>query len=246
MVRLATAPDPVLQQIVEAVTHVARPLLVLLFGSRATGEAREDSDYDLMIVFANDADIEREETACKKALRDAGLSADVLTRTVSEYRRQQHDAGHLAWLVAREGRVLFTTGAIAQRDAAARVREHSEGVALWRKRAAADLRVARLTAEAPDPVLDAIGFHAHAAVEKLLKAEIAAQGTFPPRTHDLRKLLARVPSSPRDNVRLRAACALLQELYPLSRYPEKRMPTLEEARQALDAAVAATQYIMRD
>jgi hypothetical protein len=50
-----------------------------------------------------------------------------------------------------------------------------------------------------------------------------------------------VPSQFRDDVGLRAACALLQELYPRSRYPDQLMPTLEEARHALDAAVAARQ-----
>lgn len=237
MLRLAPPHDPALLQIVEAITRVSGPELVLLFGSRAVGSAREDSDYDLMIVFADDADLEREAHACRVALRRASISADVLPRTVSQYRRQQHDAGHLDWLVARDGRVLFATGKVAQRDAAPRIREPSAGVTLWRERATADLRAAQLSASSQEPVPDAICFHAHAAVEKLLKAEIVEQGTFPPRTHDLAKLLHRMRPSLRKDDELRAACALLQQLYPLSRYPEQRMPTMEEAGRALRAAL---------
>jgi len=33
-----------------------------------------------------------------------------------------------------------------------------------------------------------------------------------------------------------SACALLQALYPGSRYPEEPMPTLEEARRAFGSA----------
>jgi HEPN domain-containing protein/predicted nucleotidyltransferase len=243
MVRLASALDPALQHIVDAVRRVARPELVLLFGSRATGVAREDSDYDLMIVFADDTDFERAGGACRDALRKASIAADVLPRTISQYRRQQHDPGYLDWLVAREGRVLFTTGTVQQREMPARIREHTDGAALWRARAAADLRVARLIAGSPDPTPDAICFHAHAAVEKLLKAEIVVQGAFPQRTHDLERLLGRLAVRWREDAGFREACTQLQRLYPLSRYPEQRMPTMDEARRALAAAEVAQQRL---
>lgn len=243
MVRLASPSDPALHEIVERITRVARPELVLLFGSRSAGGAREDSDYDLMIVFDDDADIEREARACRVALRSASIPGDVLPRTISQYRRQQHDPGHLDWLVARSGTVLFATGRVEQRDQVARVGERGDGVALWRERAAADLRAAQLSASSPEPVPDAICFHAHAAVEKLLKAEIVEQGAFPPRTHDVARLIERMPPTLRSDDELRAACAVLQELYPLSRYPEQRMPTMAEAHRAMRAALLARQRI---
>ncbi len=83
MVRLATTPDAALQQIVDTVTSVSRPALVLLFGSRAAGTAREDSDYHLMLVFPDDANVDGEAESCRNALRHAGVQADILTSTVS-------------------------------------------------------------------------------------------------------------------------------------------------------------------
>jgi HEPN domain-containing protein len=45
-------------------------------------------------------------------------------------------------------------------------------------------------ADDPDVPDDLIGFHAQQALEKLLKAALAQAGVAPPRTHDLRELLA--------------------------------------------------------
>jgi len=247
MVRAPAQTDATLGVIVRELTRVARPELVLLFGSRAAGEPHEDSDYDLMLVFADGTDVERERVACSSALSAQGVSADVLARTVSEYRRQQHDAGYLDWLVSREGKVLYSSGVLAQRVPAPRVREGGgrDGVSLWRERAEGDLHEAELSAASPTPVPDAICFHAHAAIEKLLKANIAASGVFPPRIHDVEKLLGMQNQRLRDDAELAAACALLQKLYPQSRYPELRMPNLDEAREALGAARKAHERISK-
>jgi HEPN domain-containing protein/predicted nucleotidyltransferase len=245
MVRLAAGIDPTLEMIVAELARITRPELVLLFGSRAMGAPREDSDYDLLVVFGDHMDVERERHLCYDALHRASISADVLTRTASQYRRQQHDPGFLDWLVAREGRVLFATGAVEQRSPADRVREGTDGVTRWRQRAAADLREAQLSADSDTPVPDAICFHAHAAIEKLLKAEIAARGTFPPRTHDLMTLLELQQPTLRGETGLRSACEVLQRLYPKSRYPEEPMPTLEEAGHALEASLKARQAIVK-
>lgn len=245
MIRLAAHVDPTLEQIIAELTRVSRPELVLLFGSRAAGEPHPDSDYDLMLVFADDADLERELRACYDALHRLSISADILARTASEYRRHQHDPGFLDWLVAREGRVLFATGVVEQRAPVDRVGEGNEGVRRWRERADADLRVAQMSTDSETPVPDATCFHAHAAIEKLLKAEIARLGTFPPRTHNLVALLERLPEPLRADAELSGACDLLQRLYPSSRYPRFPMPSIStgEARHALEAARVAQHRI---
>jgi hypothetical protein len=70
MVRLPSAND-VLQMIVDALMPVVAPELILLFGSRAKGEPRQDSDYDLMLVLSDDADVA---AARKVASDDASAS----------------------------------------------------------------------------------------------------------------------------------------------------------------------------
>ena len=166
---------------------------------------------------------------------------------VEQYERRQHDPGYLSWLIAREGHVLYTTGAVPQRSSPPgdRVREEHEGEGLadWIRRAESDIKVAELALAAAEPSWDAICFHSHACVEKLLKALIVTQGVFPPRTHELPELLALQSPEIRDAAPLYAACNLLTKLYPKSRYPEAGYPTPDEARSAIVAAREARRVL---
>ena len=236
MVRLPTTTD-VLAAITERIVPLVAPELILLFGSRATGEAPEDSDYDLMLVFADGVDVATQREVAWKALSDANIEADVLARSTADYLRRQHDPGCLEWLVSREGRLLYSSGTVPQRTAASRVREQtSEGEAEWLRRSDADFSAAEQLLSVEHPIPDAICFHAHACVEKLLKALIARHGSFPPRTHTLPLLLGLLPEEIARDARLVDACRQLQALYPASRYPELPMPTVEQARSAFAAA----------
>jgi HEPN domain-containing protein/predicted nucleotidyltransferase len=244
MVIAAHTPDPRLDTLVDAIVDRVSPELVLLFGSRARGDAHEDSDYDLMIVVSDGRDAED----CRRAANDVRsalmMSVDVLARTVSQYQRWQRDPGFLDWLVAREGRLLYSSGSIPQRSAFGpdRVREEPyEGVELWKARAEEDFRAALelLAAANPGPGT----FHAHACVEKLLKAAIVKGKVFPPRIHNLPELLRQLPLL-RGEVRLEEACKLLWDLYPKSRYVPNPTPALEEAQIAVEAARLAREILL--
>jgi HEPN domain-containing protein/predicted nucleotidyltransferase len=227
-----------LERIVDAIRDHISPELILLFGSRALGGAREDSDYDLMVVLRDGSDLERGRSDAYDALQAIGVGADVLVRSVSDYQRRQADPGFFDWLVSREGVLLYSSGAVPQRSAGpARVREESrEGLRVWIERAAEDFRAAELSMSPTDPAPGAVCFHAHACAEKLLKALIVSGGTHPPRTHELPELLSLQGPGVRADKALIAACALLQALYPGSRYPEEPLPTLDDARRAFDSA----------
>jgi len=238
MADIAATAQPQLERIVDAIRERVRPELILLFGSRAWGNAREDSDYDLMLVLHDGADLERHRHDAYDSLRAIGVTADVLATSVSDYRRHQHDPGFLSWRISREGVLLYSSGAVPQRSPRpARVREEPrEGLDMWIQRAEEDFRIAKTSIETSDPALGPICFHSHACVEKLLKALIVKRGTHPQHTHELPELLAAQPPSVRDDAEVMAACALLHALYPNSRYPEKPIPTLDEARRAFDSA----------
>ena len=235
-----------LERIVDAIRDRVSPELILLFGSRATGGAREDSDYDLMIVLRDGSDLERGRRDTYDALHAIGVGADVLVRSVSDYQRRQADPGFLDWLVSREGVLLHSSGAVPQRSPGpARVREGSrEGLRAWIERAEEDYRTAELSMAATDPGPGAICFHAHACAEKLLKALIVRRGRHPPRTHLLPKLLPLQGPSVRADKALIAACALLEGLYPSSRYPEEPLPTLDQARRAFESATLVRDLLL--
>ena len=64
-------------------------------------------------------------------------------------------------------------------------------VSQWLKKAEHDLRAAELLTQGADPPTDVICFHAHQAVEKLLKAFLVAHDVEFEKTHDLGILLDR-------------------------------------------------------
>jgi HEPN domain-containing protein/predicted nucleotidyltransferase len=235
--------QPRLERIVDAIRDHISPELILLFGSRALGGAREDSDYDLMVVLRDGSDLERHRREACDALHAIGIGADVLLRSVSDYQRRQRDPGFLDWLVSREGVLLYSSGAVPQRSAErTRVREESrEGLRTWIDRAEEDFRIAKMSMASADPATGAICFHAHACAEKLLKSLIVRSGSHPQHTHALPEILSLQAPAIRDDAAVIAACALLQTLYPSSRYPGEPMPTLVEARRAFDSA-----HLVRD
>ena len=223
------------------------PELVLLFGSRAQGTEREDSDFDLMIVVRDGSVVETARAAAYDALRALPLSVDVIARSVHDYLRYQSDPGCLDFMVAREGVLLHASGAVPQL-VQQRVREGPSdqgGLAMWVARAASDMNIAEQNLASLQPSVDAICFHAHAAVEKWLKASFVVHArTFPPRTHNLSHLLGKQPADIGAGVAIREACTLLMALYPKSRYPEAGMPTLAEARLAVAAAQVVKDLVL--
>ena len=230
--------DPVLACLVDCVRARSNPELILLFGSRATGQSRVDSDYDLFLVYSDASPLDGVADTVRDALVTLGIYSDVLTRSAEQYARLQRDPGFLDFLVARQGRLLYSTGRLPQlAGQATRVREQSptEGLAMWIRRANADLRIAEQSLATDQPVWDAVCFHAHAYAEKLIKALIVRDGSYPPRTHDLEQLRALRPDLQRDD-RLTSACQRLMHLLPLSRYAGFREPTPDEARDAVSAA----------
>ena len=169
MAHPAATVDATLDRIVHSILERTKPELVLLFGSRASGDANEDSDYDILLVVRDEAALVSTRRAACDALRSLRISADVVASSVEQYERRQNDPGFLDYIVARSGRLLYTSGAVPQRSTAARrVREEpsNEGLAMWIRRADGDLRAAEQSLVAPEPVWDAICFHAHGCVEK--------------------------------------------------------------------------------
>jgi predicted nucleotidyltransferase len=75
-----------LDRIREIVSKYVRPVEVRLFGSRATGSADPDSDFDLLVVVPDGPS--RDElltlsSRCRRELASHGIDADILIRTES-------------------------------------------------------------------------------------------------------------------------------------------------------------------
>jgi len=94
--------------LVATIVRTFSPDQVWLFGSRARGDARERSDWDLLVVVPDDTQRELFDPQLAWRLqREMGTYADVVLLTRSEFAEDQDTANSLPYLVAREGALLY-------------------------------------------------------------------------------------------------------------------------------------------
>jgi predicted nucleotidyltransferase/DNA-binding XRE family transcriptional regulator len=113
----ATGPDVGTSSVRKAIQHMVnriverfRPEKVILFGSHARGEARPDSDVDLLVVMPAQGSKREAQLRVRSALRDIRVPKDVLVSTPDEFAWRQRVAGTIERLASLEGRVLYVRG----------------------------------------------------------------------------------------------------------------------------------------
>ena len=103
--------DAMLQRMTAAIVEAADPEKVILFGSRARGDAGADSDFDLVVVeaepFGPGRDRGAEETRLWRALAKFHVPKDVLVYSLDEVDRWRGSLNHVLARALREGRVLY-------------------------------------------------------------------------------------------------------------------------------------------
>jgi predicted nucleotidyltransferase len=102
--------DPVLGEIVRRLVDDCQPERIYLFGSRARGNARADSDYDIMVVAAqSDEPAYRRAQRAHSLLWDLGAAADILVWTREAFDSRIHLRASLPATITREGRLLYAS-----------------------------------------------------------------------------------------------------------------------------------------
>lgn len=98
-----------IEEMVERIVEGFDPLHVVLFGSHARGEAKWDSDVDLLVVFQH---VERENkrnltVEIRRALADAPVPKDVIVADLDEISRRGKLVGTVLHAALQEGKVLY-------------------------------------------------------------------------------------------------------------------------------------------
>lgn len=99
--------DELLQEVVARVTSVGDPLKIVLFGSRARGEERADSDLDLLILEESDLPRYKRSGRYRKALLGMFPSKDIVVWTPQEAEDWQAVPHAFITTAMREGRTLY-------------------------------------------------------------------------------------------------------------------------------------------
>jgi predicted nucleotidyltransferase len=82
---------------------------ILLFGSRARKDNRDDSDYDFLVITKDTIDIRKKRTLksmMRKELAKFKIPADILIQSEDEINTKKEITGHILKQVLREGVAL--------------------------------------------------------------------------------------------------------------------------------------------
>ena len=208
------------------------PQAVMLFGSRADGSARPDSDIDLLVVVAdsNKSGLDRAIEA-RRLLDGArlGFSLDVIVVTARELERRIGLGDHFYEDILYKGRPLH--GARPNLERVKRMGEgNPEYASEWIEQASSDWEDAEVLFAANRA--EGAGYFLQQSLEKFLKAYLISKGWRLERTHKLVELLAEAEAHDETLREYRKACADIATYYWWDRYPQQEPPPPEVAGRA--------------
>lgn len=99
--------EDVVRVMVERIVERFHPLRIILFGSRARGEAGRWSDVDLLVVLQEVPDKRQATVEVLRALGDLPVCKDIVVTTPEEIARRGHLVGDVLRSALREGKVLY-------------------------------------------------------------------------------------------------------------------------------------------
>jgi predicted nucleotidyltransferase len=103
--------EQLLDGMVQAIVSQVDPERIILFGSRARGEGRPDSDVDLLIVareaFGPSRNRRKELARIRRILSRFRVPKDILVYGPDEFARWRSSLNHIIGRSLREGRLLY-------------------------------------------------------------------------------------------------------------------------------------------
>lgn len=96
-------PNDQLNEAVNRLVEGLHPRAIILFGSRARGDHRPDSDYDLLVI----SDELRDYDEVYAPLVGSGIGTDVVPCTAAAWRRAGDEAGGVLRAAFDEGILLY-------------------------------------------------------------------------------------------------------------------------------------------
>jgi len=99
--------DRLLAEVVARIREAVQPERVILFGSRARGEARPESDFDLLVIKESDQPRYRRSAPLYTALADLPVEVEVVVYTPEEVREWSAVPEAFVTAALREGLVVY-------------------------------------------------------------------------------------------------------------------------------------------
>ncbi|MCD4738491.1 MAG: nucleotidyltransferase domain-containing protein [Anaerolineae bacterium] len=97
----------VLEEIVQRILAAGSPQKIVLFGSRARGEARPDSDYDLLLIEPSDLPRYKRAVRYRRVLRGVCRAKDIVVWTPEEAAEWRDVPNSFITTAIHEGVLLY-------------------------------------------------------------------------------------------------------------------------------------------
>ncbi len=101
------AVDDKIREMVRRIVERFDPEKVILFGSRARGDAGADSDVDLLVVMEVDGSKREKQIEVRLALHDISASKDIIVVRPVEFEKRRDIVGTIVRPAVHEGRLLY-------------------------------------------------------------------------------------------------------------------------------------------
>jgi predicted nucleotidyltransferase len=99
--------DDLLNEVVQRILTVTHPDKIILFGSYARGDAKEDSDLDILIIQRSDLPRYKRSISIRLALLGVFPSKDIVVYTPDEVEEWKTASTSFIATVLKEGKVLY-------------------------------------------------------------------------------------------------------------------------------------------
>lgn len=99
--------DKKLEEIINKILQIIKPDKIIMFGSRARGETRPDSDYDLLIIKTKINNIIKTEQAIYRNLLGIKANVDIIVRTPELIDKNKDIIGSLTGQALKDGILVY-------------------------------------------------------------------------------------------------------------------------------------------
>ena len=96
-----------MEELSRDIQRVFDPERIVLFGSRATGDATEDSDIDLLVVAETRLPPRERFEVARRLAAHFPASFDIIVKTPEEYVRSRSVVNHIVYFADKYGKVLY-------------------------------------------------------------------------------------------------------------------------------------------
>jgi predicted nucleotidyltransferase len=104
---LSPAAERWLPTIKRRIVRRFHPERIIVFGSQARGEARDDSDLDLLVVMSEVDDLRAARVAIRRALADVPIAKDIVVTTPARLDRYGNLIGSVLRPAIRDGVTIY-------------------------------------------------------------------------------------------------------------------------------------------